>query len=101
MCRIPKVIIVAPQERQLELRRALSSLEYEIVAAVSTGADAADISADVAVVVDPDAATITALRERGLKTVSVGAGDEGADMTLGPDDASQFKTRVWELFRPA
>src|SRR5690348_7206961 len=100
MCRIPKVVVVAPRERQLELRRALSSLEYDIIGAEST-AEALGIGADVAVILNPGTQAVGELRERGLKIVSVGNSDAGADISLELDDVSQFKTRIWELFRPA
>ena len=100
MCRIPKVLLVAPADKQAELRRALSSLEYDIVAAVGAAEEAADIGADVAVVWEPDADAITVLRQRGLKTVAISVEDTEADMHLSPNDTSQLKTRIWELFEP-
>lgn len=100
MCRIAKVVIVAPPERQLELRRGLSSLEYDMVAAVATAGEAASVTADVAVLLEPDAPSIAALRERGVKTVSIGGDGAGADMLLDEGDIAQFKTRIWELFAP-
>lgn len=99
MCRIPKVVLVAPESRRADLRRRLSSIEYEIVAAVASLGEAEGISADVAVLWEPDAAIVAAARNRGLKTVALGG--EGADLDLPADDPSAFKTRVWELFRPA
>jgi hypothetical protein len=109
MCRVPKVIVVAPAGRPAELRRALSSLEYDIVAAVASAEEADGITADAAVVWEPDASTIDALRQRGVKTAAIGPGDAGeaigpgdagADMHLPPDDVAEFKTRMWELFAP-
>lgn len=100
MCRIPKVIVVAPEDQQNELRRAFSSLEYEIIATVATSLDAEGITADVAIVWDPTLDDIFQLKDYGLKTVAVGSDDQGADMHLLPDDVAAFKTRVWELFRP-
>ena len=90
MCRIPKVAIAAPDEKALELRRALSSIEYDIVSAVD--------GADVVVMWEPDEATVTSMRDAGLKTVAIGGAS--ADMDIDPDDIASFKTRVWELFRP-
>jgi hypothetical protein len=101
MCKIPKVVIVAPLERHAELRRALSSLEYDIAATVATGAEAAVITSDVVVAVEPDPATLELLRACGTKIVAVGGDAEGTDMHLGPDELASFKTRIWELFRPA
>jgi len=101
MCRIPKVLLVAPPERQAELRRALSSLEYDIVAAVSSAEEASGITADAAVAWEPDADAVAVLRQRGLKTVAVGVEETEADMHLRPDDVGQFKTRIWELFAPS
>jgi hypothetical protein len=91
MCRIPKVVIVAPTDRLADLRRTLSSIEYDIVAS--------EEGADVAVVWEPDGAVLSRLRDAGLKTVAIG-GSGDADMTLPPDDVASFKSRVWELFRP-
>jgi len=101
MCRIPKVLIVAPTETHLELRKALSSLEYDIAATVSSVDDAAGVGADVAVAWEPDENTLRGLRDLGFKTVAIGGEGETADMQLEPDDIASFKTRVWELFRPA
>lgn len=100
MCRIPKVVLVAPSDVGADLRRSLSSLEYEIVAAVQSIDDAADITFDVAVLWEPDASSVAAARERGVKTVALGGAD-GADLQLAPAEAASFKTRVWELFRPS
>ena len=50
MCKIPKVVIVAPPEKHNELRRALSSLEYDIAATVASAEEAAAITADAVVV---------------------------------------------------
>ncbi len=91
MCRIPKIAIVAPEDRVPDLRRAMSSLEYDIV----TSTD----GADVAVVWQPDEAAVTHLRDAGLKVVAIGGTSE-ADMTLATEDVATFKSRVWELFRP-
>jgi hypothetical protein len=101
MCKIPKVVIVAPADRHADLRRALSSLEYDIAATVATADDTAAINADVVVAVEPDAAMLALLHALGKKTVAVGGEKEGADMHLGPDELASFKTRIWELFRPA
>jgi hypothetical protein len=100
MCRIPKVVIVAPVDRQNELRRALSSLEYDVSGTVASADDAASIPADVAVVFEPDEDTLLRLRELGLKTVALGGDAASADMRLGNKDAASFKNRIWELFRP-
>jgi hypothetical protein len=100
MCRVAKVLLVAPADKHTELRRALSSLEYEIVAAVASAEEAAGVTADVAVAWEPDADAINVLRQRGLKTVAITAGQAEADMHLAPADAAQFKTRIWELFAP-
>jgi hypothetical protein len=100
VCRIPKVVLVADEQRRQELRRKLSSLEYEIVAAVGSIEEIGDVTADIVVLWEPDAATIASARERGLKTVAIG-GENGADLHLATEDAAAFKTRVWELFRPA
>ena len=101
MCKIPKVVIVAPPEQHTELRRALSSLEYDIAATVATAGEAAPVSSDVVVALEPDAETLAVLRALGKKTVAVGGPSEGADMHLGPHELTSFKTRIWELFRPA
>lgn len=93
MCKIPKVLLVAPADRLQELRRVLSSIEYDIVTSE-------DIAADVAIAWEPSAEDVSALRARDLKVVAVGANAAGADMHLQPDDIKQFKTRIWELFRP-
>lgn len=99
MCRIPKVVLVAPQDVQADLRRSLSSLEYDIVAAVTTVDETEGITLDVAVLWEPDANALETLRSKGVKTVALG-GAEGADLQLTTDDATTFKTRIWELFRP-
>jgi len=99
MCRIPKVVLVADEQMRADLRRKLSSLEYDIVAAVGSLDDLKDITADVVVLWEPDGAAIAAAREHGLKTVALG-GENGADLQLATDDAAAFKTRLWELFRP-
>jgi 2-keto-3-deoxy-L-rhamnonate aldolase RhmA len=101
MCRIPKIVIVAPEDMHADLRRKLSSLEYDVTATIATSADASEISADVAIVWEPTVDDIFQLKDYGLKTVAVGSDDQGADMHLLPDDIAAFKTRVWELFRPA
>lgn len=90
MCRIPKVAIVAPEDRLADLRRALSSIEYDVVASTD--------GADIAVAWEPDGALVSELRDAGLKVVAIGASAE-ADMSIPPDDIASFKTRVWELFR--
>ncbi len=101
MCKIPKVVIVAPSERHAELRRALSSLEYDIAATVTTAGEAATITADAVVVLEPDPVALQVLRVSGKKTVAVGGEAQGADMHLPADELASFKTRIWELFRPA
>jgi hypothetical protein len=101
MCRIPKVLLVAPPDKQAELRRALSSLEYDIVAAVASAQEAKDITADAAVLWEPDAEAADILRQRGMKTAAITVDDIAADMQLPPDDVKQFKTRIWELFAPS
>jgi hypothetical protein len=100
MCRIPKIGLVAPEAVQQDLRRKLSSLEYEIVAAAAALDELGGITLDIAVLWEPDDATVVSARERGLKTVAIG-GAGGADLQLAADDVQSFKTRVWELFRPA
>jgi hypothetical protein len=99
MCRIPKIVLVADETVRQDLRRKLSSLEYDIVAAIGSLGEIEGITADAVVLWEPDAATITAARERGLKTVALG-GEGGADLQLPSDDPASFKSRVWELFRP-
>lgn len=101
MCKVPKVVIVAPSDRHQELRRALSSLEYDIAATVATADDAASITGDVALVWDPSEDVLPRLRASGFKVVAVGGDGSSADMTLDPGDVASFKTRIWELFRPA
>jgi hypothetical protein len=91
---------VAPDEVQKDLRRQLSSIEYEIVAAAATLDELDDITLDVVVLWEPEPAAIEDARGRGLKTVAIG-GAEGADLQLAIDDAASFKTRLWELFRPS
>lgn len=100
MCRIPKVLIVAPAEEGLALRKSLGSLEYDIAAVVATADDASGVTADVAVALAPDEDTLLRLRELGFKTVAIGGEASSADMQLDADDAASFKTRIWELFRP-
>ena len=92
MCRIPKVIVVAPDDKLADLRRALSSLEYDFTTTVD--------SADVAVVWQPDDDALGSLRDAGVKIVAIGGTASGVDMTIDPDDIGAFKTRIWELFRP-
>jgi len=94
-------LLIAPPDRQGDLRRALSSLEYDIVAAVTSAEEAAAINADAAVVWEPDAEAINVLRQRGLKTAAITTQDTGADMHIPPDDVAHFKTRIWELFAPS
>jgi hypothetical protein len=101
LCRTPKVLIVAPPERHAELRSSLSSLEYDIVATVGTTDEASAVSADVAMVWEPDEEALLRLRELGLKTVAIGGEADTADMTIDPSDVASFKTRIWELFRPS
>lgn len=99
MCRVLKVILVAAPERQLELRRALSSIEYEIVGAFALVAEI-DAAADVAVVWEPNREDVAALADRGLKVVAVGGEGAESDLALSTDDLATFKQRVWELFKP-
>jgi hypothetical protein len=101
MCKIPKVVIVAPADVGGDLRKKLSSLEYDIAAIVSTADDAAGVSADVAVAWEPDEDTLLRLRELSFKTVAIHGDAESADMKLDPEDIASFKNRIWELFRPA
>lgn len=101
MCKIPKVVIVAPLEKHNELRRALSSLEYDVSGIVASADAAAAIPADVAVVFEPDEDTLLRLRELGLKTVALGGDGGSADLRLGSNDAASFKTQIWKLFRPS
>lgn len=100
MCRLPKVLLVAPESKHGELRKALSSLSYDIVGAVTSGDDAGEVPADVALVWEPDPDAVEALRDRGLKVVALGGSDTGADMELATDDVRAFRDRFWELFRP-
>jgi hypothetical protein len=95
MCRVLKVIVVAQRDEHTELRRRLSSLEYDIAATIEPGDDL-EGTFDVALVMEPDEMVVGALRARGLKVVTVGGG-AGADLEL--DDPDQFRSRVWELFR--
>jgi hypothetical protein len=101
MCKIPRILIVAPADKHLELRKALSSLEYDIAATVASANEALSIKADAVVAWEPDADALERLRAVGLKTVAVGGTSDGADMALAPDDIASFKTRIWELFRPS
>jgi hypothetical protein len=101
MCQIPKVVIVAPADMHQELRKTLSSLEYDIAATVSSVDDASGITASVAIAWEPDEDALLLLRTLGLKTVAIGGTAETADMTLAPDEIPTFKSRIWELFRPA
>ena len=96
MCRILKVLVVAPQQMHLDLRRRLSSLEYDIVATV-TPEEAPSVNADLAVVWEPDAGTVALLREKGMKVVTVG--QDGGDLNIAADELDTFRSRVWELFR--
>lgn len=100
MCRIPKVVIVAPPEKHAELRRALSSLEYDIAGVFASADEAVAASAEVAVVWEPEEEDLLRLREQDLKTVAVGGGGTSADLEIAADDIASFKTRIWELFRP-
>lgn len=101
MCKIPKVIVVAPADKHAELRRALSSLEYDIVAIVDGFDGATGLSADVAVAWEPDEDLLLRLRALSLKTVALGGQGESADIKLPVNEAASFKSRIWELFRPA
>ena len=100
MCKIPKVVIVAPEDRQLELRKQLSSLEYDIVATVAKAEDAIQIGCDVVIIWEPDAETMSMLCEFEARTVAIGGAGEEAEMRIDADDVASFKTRIWELFRP-
>ena len=100
MCKLPKVVIVAPEGKQLELRKKLSSLEYDIVATVAKAEDAIQIGCDVVIIWKPDAETMSMLCEFEARTVAVGGAGEEAEMRIDPDDVASFKTRIWELFRP-
>jgi hypothetical protein len=94
-----RVLLVAPKDEQLELRRRFSSLEYEIVAAC-TPEDIPELTADVALVKDPTPEVAARLRGRGLKVVGFGRGDrESTDAFL--DEPSAFAARALELFRAA
>jgi hypothetical protein len=101
MCRVPKVVVLAPDDVGNDLRRKLSSLEYEIVAVVGSVDELAGINADVVVAWAPEEEALLRLRELSLKTVAVGGEGETADMKLAADDVTSFKDRVWELFRPS
>jgi hypothetical protein len=100
MCKIPKVVIVAPEDKHLELRKELSSLEYGIVATVTTAEEATQIGCDVVVIWKPDAETMSMLCEFEARTVAIGGAGEEAEMRIDPEDVASFKTRFWELFRP-
>ncbi len=100
MCKIPKVVIVAPEDKHLELRKQLSSLEYDIVATVTAAEEATQIGCDVVVIWKPDAETMSMLCEFETRTVAIGGAGEEAEMRIDPDDVASFKTRFWELFRP-
>ena len=100
MCRIPKIVLIADETMRQDLRRKLSSLEYDIVAAAGSLDELGDITADAVVLWEPDEATISTARQRGLKTVALGGAD-GADLQIPADDPGAFKSRVWELFRPS
>jgi hypothetical protein len=99
MCKLPKVVVLAPSERHADLRRALSSLEYEVIAVAGMD-ELGGITADVVLLWEPDADEIASAREREVKVVSVGGAAEGADMHLEPDEIRSFRERIWELFRP-
>jgi hypothetical protein len=100
MCRIPKVVVVAPLDKQQEIRRSLSSLEYDFSAFVTSADAAADVSGDVAIAWEPDEDTLLRLRELGFKTAALGGDGASADLRLKSNDAASFKSRIWELFRP-
>jgi hypothetical protein len=101
VCKLPKVVIVAPDHIGDDLRRKLSSLEYDIAAVVASVDDAAEITADVALAWEPDEETLLRLRELSMKTVAIGGEGATADLHLHPDEVSAFKTRFYELFKPA
>ena len=90
MCRIPKIAIIAPDDKVADLRRALSSIEYDFVPS--------EDGADIAVAWEPNEALVSRLHNAGLKVVAVGGGVD-ADMALTADDVASFKSRVWELFK--
>ncbi len=90
MCKLPKVLVVAPDDKAQEIRRAISSLEYDFTTAVD--------SADVVVVWEADDPSLS--RYPNAKKVAIGGTATIADITIEPDDIPSFKTRVWELFRP-
>lgn len=98
MCRVLKVVLVAPPDRQLELKRAISSISYDVVAVPPD--DPLQVTADVAIVWEPASGRVEALHEAGLKVVAVGGEGTGADLALGPDELGTFRERVWELLRP-
>ncbi len=100
MCKIPKVVIVAPEDKQLELRKQLSSLEYDIVATVANAEDATRIGCDVVIIWKPDGETMSVLCEFEARTVAIGGAGEEAEMRIDPEDVASFKKRIWELFRP-
>jgi hypothetical protein len=99
MCRIPKVVIVAPSDKHLELRKTLGSLEYDIVATVTSADEATEIGCDVVVVWEPDAQTMSTLCELEPRTVAIGGAGQEAEMRIDPDNVASFKTRIWELFK--
>lgn len=101
MCRIPKIVIVAPSEHHQDLRKALGSLEYDIVATVDSYREAAEITCDVVVAWRPDDDEAAKLASFDAKFVAIGGSAKNADMSLDEGDASSFKSRIWELFRPA
>lgn len=98
MCRVLKIVLVAPTDAHPDLRRKLSALDYEIVAAFED-AKTVDVDADVAVVWEPDARTVERLRGLGVKVVALGGNGEDADLAIAREDVAAFKQRVWELFR--
>lgn len=100
MCRIPKIALVADEDVRQDLRKKLSSLEYDIVAAVGSLDELSEVTADAVILWKPEEETIVAAKARGLKTASLGGAD-GADLKVSPLDPGSFKTRVWELFRPS
>jgi hypothetical protein len=83
VCRIPRVLVVAPAGRHGDLRRRLSSLEYDVV----TTEDAADpVAADAVLVFDEaDERRATA------KGVPV--------LRLAEDELGSFAPRLWQALR--
>ncbi len=98
MCRVLKVVLVAPADMQLELRRKLSALDHDIIGTFERVSEI-DLDADVAVLWEPAAADIARLREGPVKVVALGGDGHGADLVIPAEDVAAFKRRVWELFQ--